>query len=79
VGADLDLASQTLPIPFMVFAQDDALASEPDTACDFMPGCREELERAANEAENGEDEDVKGGDDGGDKGADEDDGDNGDE
>ena len=54
VGADLEVASQTLPIPAMVFAQDDALASEPDTACEFIPGCRAAIEAAEEEQENAE-------------------------
>jgi hypothetical protein len=51
VGADLDVANQTLPIPAMVFAQDDALASEPDAACEFTPGCREAVEAAESDEE----------------------------
>lgn len=59
VGADLDAASQTISIPAMVFAQDDALASEPDTACEFIPGCRDAVEAAEEEAENADKGDAK--------------------
>jgi len=59
VGADPDVANQTMPIPAMVFAQDDALASEPDTACEFIPGCRDAVEAAENEEENADKGDGK--------------------
>jgi len=54
VGADVDVASQTLSVPIMAFVQDEALASEPDTVCELDPACRDELARA----ENGDDEEA---------------------
>jgi prepilin-type N-terminal cleavage/methylation domain-containing protein len=53
MGADLDVATQALPIPIMLFAQDDALASEPETACETNPACQDAQQAAEIEESEG--------------------------